>query len=349
MNGKTLLIVLAMLTSFVSIPAIGADKAPITVAVSIRTVSNEYQMQYVAGAQAFIDSLPEGTAELRLLSCEASDDKQINDIDDLIKEKGKNAILFIDPNSARNLIDIAELCETGEIYWSSAWNIPSDINPLQYKYWVTHQACDGVKQGYDIATELFSRFETPGEGNLLVLQGMLSNTANTTRMQGFTQALMESEVVILETQACDWDSDRAKAVMENWLIVYDDIDGVWCANDNMALGAIEALTAAGLNGKVKVVGVNGVSEAVNAIESGDMVCSIGNNGWLQAGYGLAYAHAALTGKFSTEKLERRQRIFYTNGIMINNSNIDAYRREFLDNAPVYDYSNLDFPIAKEMK
>jgi hypothetical protein len=53
-------------------------------------------MQYVAGAQAFIDTLPPGTAELQILACEANDDKQINDIKALLASKGKNVILFVD-------------------------------------------------------------------------------------------------------------------------------------------------------------------------------------------------------------------------------------------------------------
>ncbi len=157
-------------------PAASGDK--LTVAVSIRSMSSEYHMQYVAGAQAFIDSLPEGTAELQVLPCESNDDKQINDIKALIASKGDNMILFVDPNNAPNITSIAELCEEAGVYWVSAWNTPEGINPMSYKYWVAHQACDGVQQGYDLAVNIFDRFEEPGKGKILVLEGMLANTAN---------------------------------------------------------------------------------------------------------------------------------------------------------------------------
>ena len=322
----------------------------LTVAVSIRSMSSEYHMQYVAGAQAFVDSLPAGTAEIQILPCEANDDKQINDIKALAASKGKNAILFVDPNNAPNITAIAEICEEAEIYWTSAWNTPEGINPLLYNYWVMHQSCDGVKQGYDIATELFKTFKTPGKGKILVMQGMLANTANVTRVEGLKQALAENPgIETLDSQAGDWDTKKALSIMETWLSKYNDIDGVWCASDGMALGIIQALKAKGLEKKIKVTGVDGVTDAINAVGEGDLVCTIANNGWMQGGYGVAYAYAARTGKIKPESMDKKHRMFFTNGFLVNADTLKQYRKDFQENVPVYDYNNLDFPIARAME
>ena len=350
MTIRSLSILMAALVFLLSAPGLSAEKEPLTVAMSIRSLTSDYHMQYVAGAQAFIDTLPKGTAEIKILSCEANDNKQITDIIELIKEKGDNIILFIDPNNARNLVDIANICENAGVYWCSAWNIPNSINPLQYKYWVMHQTCDGVKQGYDIAIEVFKNFATPGAGNLLIMQGMLSNTANSTRMDGLNQALMEyPDVMIMDTQACDWNRDKAKAAMTSWLSVHEDFDGVWCASDAMALGVIEVLKEAKLDRKVAVVGVDGFPAAIAAVEDGDLSCTISNNGWMQGGYGVAYAYAAKTGKLDTATMDKKHRMFYTSGFLVNADTVAQYKKEFIENVPVYDYNNLDFPIAKEMR
>ena len=328
-------------------PTASGDK--LTVAVSIRSMSSEYHMQYVAGAQAFIDSLPEGTAELQVLPCESNDDKQINDIKALIASKGDNMILFVDPNNAPNITSIAELCEEAGVYWVSAWNTPEGINPMSYKYWVAHQACDGVQQGYDLAVNIFDRFEEPGKGKILVLEGMLANTANVERMEGLNKALEEyPDIEVLDDQAGDWDTKKALSITETWLAKYDDIDGIWCASDDMALGVVQALKAKGLDKQVLVTGNDGTTDAVNAVESGEINVTIANNGWLQGGYGVAYAYAAKTGKLDPSSMKPEERMFYTNGIVITGDNVADYKKEYVDSTPVYDYEDLSFPVARPM-
>ena len=328
-------------------PTASGDK--LTVAVSIRSMSSEYHMQYVAGAQAFIDSLPEGTAELQVLPCESNDDKQINDIKALIASKGDNMILFVDPNNAPNITSIAELCEEAGVYWVSAWNTPEGINPMSYKYWVAHQACDGVQQGYDLAVNIFDRFEEPGKGKILVLDGMLANTANVERMEGLNKALEEyPDIEVLDDQAGDWDTKKALSITETWLAKYDDIDGIWCASDDMALGVVQALKAKGLDKQVLVTGNDGTTDAVNAVESGEITVTIANNGWLQGGYGVAYAYAAKTGKLDPSSMKPEERMFYTNGIVITGDNVADYKKEYVDSTPVYDYEDLSFPVARPM-
>ncbi len=351
---KKLLLVLVMALFTVSfVVAMGSSEGaegPLTVAVSIRSMSSEYHTQYVEGAQAFIDTLPPGTAELQVLACESNDDKQINDIKALVASKGSNMILFVDPNNAPNIVPIAEICEDAGVYWTSAWNVPEGMSPLDFKYWVAHQSCDGEKQGYDIAVEMFKNFDTPYQGKILAMQGMLANNANTTRMAGLQRALEEYPgVEMVETQAGDWDTKKGLSITESWLSKYSDIDGIWSASDGMSLGIVQALEAKGLDGKVKVTGVDGVSDAINAVGTGEITCTIANNGWMQGGYGVAFAYAAKTGKFDVETEPASRRLFYTNGYLITADTLADYNKEFVENKPVYDYDDLDFVIARPME
>lgn len=324
-------------------------KKVLTVAVCIRSTSSEYHMQYVEGAKQFIKTLPEGTAELQILACEGDDNKQINDIKALVASKGKDVIVFVDPNNSPNITAIADILETAGVYWTSAWNVPEGVSPMQYKYWVMFQSCDGVKQGYDSAIALFANFKTPNQGTILACQGMLANTANAARYAGLQKALAENPgVKMLDTQTANWDTKQALALTESWLSKYPDVDGIWSANDEMAYGIISALKEKNLVGKVKVNGNDGEKAAIEAVRDGSMVDTIANNGWMQGGYGVAYAYAAYTGKLVVANMSQGQRMFYTNGYFIDSKSIDQYTKDFVTNVPVYDFSNLSFPIARAM-
>lgn len=63
-----------------------------------------------------------------------------------------------------------------------------------------------------------------------------------------------------------------------------------------------------------------------------------NNGWLQAGYGAAYAYAAKTGVIKTSEMDNTHRMFLTSGFLVTPDTMDEYRKTFVENAPAYDYN-----------
>ncbi len=320
------------------------------VAACIHSTDNEYWVQEAEGVKNFVKTLPEGTAEVEVLTCDGQDEKQLNGIKAFIASHGKNCVFYVDPSNAPNTAAIAEVCEDAGVYWTSVWHLAEGLNPKDYKYYVAHQSVDGVAQGYDIAKKMFDEFETKGEGKILALQGQLGNDSAVERYEGLQNALKEyPNIELLDTQVANWSSQEALKTVETWLAKYgDDIDGIWCANDGMAIGAIQALKAKGLNGKVKTCGVDGVSAALDAIEAGDMVCTVANNGYLQGGYGAAYVYGAYTGDIKVDELEDKNRAFYTNGYFVDASNLEDFKKEFVGNIPEYDFSDLDFPISRPM-
>ena len=233
---------LALAFALMLIFSVALADEPLTIAVSMRSTASEYHMQYVAGAELFAASLPEGTAVVQALPCEGNDDKQINDINALIAAKGDNMILFVDANNAPNIVPIAEACEEAGVYWSAAWNAPEGVLPTDYDHWVTFQSCDAVEQGYVIAKTLFESFPTPGQGKICVLEGMLANNSNTDRMKGLKKALDEYPgIEVLDDQAGDWETGKALTITENWIAKYgEEMTGIWCASDDMAIGVVIA-------------------------------------------------------------------------------------------------------------
>lgn len=331
------------------VAAAAANGEKVYLGMAIHSTDNEYWLQEAEGGKLFASTLPEGSIEVQVLTCDGEDEKQLSGIKAFIASHGKNSILYVDPSNAPNTAAIAEVCEEAGVYWTSVWHLAEGLDPNDYEYYVMHQSVDGVKQGYDIAVAMFESFETPGKGKFLALQGQLGNNSAVERYEGLQQALKEyPDVEMLDMQVANWSPQEALTITETWLAKYDDIDGVWCANDGMALGALQALKAKSLNGKVKIVGVDGVSDAIAAIEAGDMVATVANNGYLQGGYGAAYAYAAYTGTIVPSELTPEQRLFYTEGYFVDAENLDAFKKDFVDSEPEYDYTDLDFPIGRAM-
>ena len=326
-----------------------ASKDKLYIAACIHSTDNEYWNQEAEGVKMFAKTLPEGTAEVEVLTCDGDDEKQLNGIKAFIASHGKNCIFYVDPSNAPNTAAIAEVCEAAGVYWTSVWHLAEGLNPADYKYYVAHQSVDGVAQGYNIAKAIFDTFETKGKGKILALQGQLGNDSAVERYEGLNKALAEyPDIELLDTQVANWSSQEALKTTETWLAKYgEDIDGIWCANDHMAIGALQALKAKGLNGKVKLCGVDGVSAALDAIEAGDIVCTVANNGYLQGGYGASFAYQAYTGKIKVDELKTRA--FYTDGTFVDATNLKDFKSTFVDSTPTYDFNDLDFVVARPME
>jgi ribose transport system substrate-binding protein len=105
-----------------------------------------------------------------------------------------------------------------------------------------------------------------GTGNVVIIGGSPGSAYATDLTTGFMSQL-SGTVTILDTGDAVWDRSNATTLMENYLTRYDDLDGVWAMDDNMAIGAINAIQTQGREG-IAVVGINAQAEAYDYIRSG---------------------------------------------------------------------------------
>jgi ribose transport system substrate-binding protein len=111
-----------------------------------------------------------------------------------------------------------------------------------------------------------------GKGNVVIIEGVKGSLSNQDRTRGLTDAIKAAPgMKLLATQPGNFQRLNALQVMENMMQSFPQIDGVMAANDAMAIGAIEALEAAGR--KSVVVGINGTKEAVDAVKAGKLLAS----------------------------------------------------------------------------
>lgn len=107
-----------------------------------------------------------------------------------------------------------------------------------------------------------------GEGKVVALRG-IPTVIDDQRMNGFKQAIEGSGLELLGAEHADWNRDKAFEVMQDFLTRFQDIDAVWAADDDMALGALEAIRQADRQGDMFLVGGGGMKQIVKGVAEGD--------------------------------------------------------------------------------
>jgi ribose transport system substrate-binding protein len=132
---------------------------------------------------------------------------------------------------------------------------------------------DNYDGGRTAATFVVS--STGGKANVGVLEGIPGHETGDSRMRGFKDGIAATPgIKIVASQPANWERDQGFNVFQNMLQAHPEIDTVFACNDMMALGAVEAIRAAGKTGKIKVVGFDAVEDARKAINDGTMLASV---------------------------------------------------------------------------
>jgi ribose transport system substrate-binding protein len=135
-----------------------------------------------------------------------------------------------------------------------------------------------------------------GEGNIVVLQGPLGSSPELDRTEGIQSVLADyPNINVLAMDTANWARDEAVNKVKNWISSFgDDIDGIVAENDDMGLGAVQALKEAGVS--VPVVGIDGIEDGLRAVESGDFIGSSLQHGRVELAAGLAVALKVINGE-----------------------------------------------------
>ena len=219
--------------------ALAQDKP--TVVNSIRSLSNPYHATWNKGGAAFAKAIG---ADYVTLVTEGDSEKGTADIRAILAKTGGNCIINVDPNDSADARPIVEACVAAKAFVVTQWNKPADLHPWDHDpYHVAHISFDGVKYGEVTAKALIDAIG--GKGGILALGGILSNTPAIERRAGLEKAVADHpDVKILDFQVADWQSNKAFDTVSAWLTRFGaDVKGIWAANDDMAVGALEALRA----------------------------------------------------------------------------------------------------------
>lgn len=302
----------------------------------VRSLSNSYHANWVAGGELFGESIGE---EVIVLSDEADSQKQLSQIKALAGS-GQIYALNVDPNTSADTEAIVRAVTDAGGYVVTQWNKPDDLNPWDIgDHWVAHISFDGRVSGEEVSNALFEAMG--GEGGIIAIQGILDNVSSKQRYEGLTNALAgASGIELLDTQTANWSRSEALTVTQTLLAKHGSaIKGIWAANDEMALGAIEALKAAGLDGTIPIVGFDAVPQALDEIKGGKSgyIASVSSDAFWQGGAGLSLAYQAATGQIDVGELSNEERAFYGTQILVTSDNVG----DFIE-APSLDALQADF-------
>ena len=301
--------------------------------ILVHSMDNEFWAQEANGGILFANSKDD--VEYQVLATDGDDNKEIQAIRDFIAQYGDHAFFVTDPASKANTANVVEVCEEVGCKVTILWHHADELEPLEWDSFVAHMSPDDIVAGYNTAKTLFDLMG--GKGKVCALYGTQGEDSAANRYAGFQKALEEyPEIEMVDMQVASWSQDQAMTFTQTWLSTYDDIDAIWSANDTMGLGAIEALKLEGKNGKILVCGCDGIAAAYEAIEAGDMACTIANNGYLLMGYGASYAYKAAKGELALDKP-----VIKTQAVLITAENVAEYKAMFIDGMPEYDFDDLD--------
>ncbi len=170
-----------------------------------------------------------------------------------------------------------------------------------------------------------------GKGNYIILSGIAGNYISEERDAGYAAAIKAyADAKLLDKQPSNFNRKDGMSVMENMLQKYGtgQIQGVFTVNDEAALGAIQAIQAAGRN-EILVVGIDGNEDAAKAIKAGTMFATAADDPWMK-GYVAVYN---LVYKLQNDpKFQEKPEVKV---IYVDKSNVDEYSKKFAEYAAYY--------------
>lgn len=242
-------------------------------------------------------------------------------------------IFFVTAPDPANIPTMASIAEERGVCLANTWEQPAWTSPLEMgDAYGTYLTPFSVDDAYVVATALFE--EMGGEGNLVHLTGQPGGTADFQRTAAVDMALEEYPgITLIAREAGKWNRDDARQAMAGIITQYgDDIDGVFGQNDDVGIGAVNAMKEAGIEG-VPVTGMDGNAGTLELIESGDMFATYSSLPWWQAGFSLVRAIDQCAG-FEENPMNRQ---LWTRGLLVNNENLEDYRTTYLGDTDPYNW------------
>jgi len=140
----------------------------------------------------------------------------------------------------------------------------------------------------------------PEGGDVVIIRGAMGDLTHDERVNGFVDAVKGSNINVVRIQAADSERGKGMDVMQNMLMALPNIKGVYCSNDEMALGALRAVEMAGAEGII-IMGFDGSPDALKSVRDGGLTGTVKQDSYGIGYYGIEYAVKLLNG----EQIDKR--------------------------------------------
>jgi ribose transport system substrate-binding protein len=257
-----------------------SENGKIKVGLSVSTLSNPF---FVSLRDVIVEEAEAKGMEIIVVNSQDDPATEISNIEDLIQQ-GVD-VLIINPTDSSAVSSAVQSANSANI---PVITIDRSAEQGEVETLITS---DNVAGG-EMAAEFI--YDQLGEGaKVAELEGVSGASATRERGEGFHR-IADEKLDVVASQPADFDRIKGLTVMENTLQGNSDIEAVFAHNDEMALGAVEAIQAAGKD--IIVVGFDGIEDAIDAVEAGDLTATIAQRPDLMGKEAIKAAEKILNGE-----------------------------------------------------
>jgi len=261
---KTLLASAVIAGSFGGVAIAQDDK--VTIGVSVPAADHGWTGGVNYFAQQAIERLGTTYPNVEFVFASAPDaPKQIGDIEDMVATRGIDALVILpgDPDAMTSAIK--QVKDAGKFV--TVVDRQLSIDGVEDLY------VAGDNPGLGANAAAYIKEALPEGGNIVILRG-LPIPIDQQRFDGFMAGIEGSNITVLDDEFANWNRDDGFKVMQDFLTRFPDIKAVWTQDDDISLGAIEAIKQAGREDEMFIVGGAGMQQILQAVANGDALTPV---------------------------------------------------------------------------
>jgi ribose transport system substrate-binding protein len=268
-----------------------SDDRP-TVALIMKSLANEFFVTMADGARQH-HSESDGAYDLIVNGIKNEVDlaQQVALIDQMIAS-GVDAIVVAPADSKAIVPALARAAAAGIVLVNIDNQLDSDIL-AEYDLRVPFVGPDNFAGAEEVGNYLAATMEA--DQSVAILEGVPTTYNSQRRTAGFLKAMNDAGINVVAQQSAQWDQTLAVTVTSGILVQHPELDAILAANDNMALGAVAAITQSGRGDAIKVVGFDNISAVQDLVREGRILATADQHADLLAVYGVEFALEALSG------------------------------------------------------
>ena len=282
-----------------------AEDSSVKIGVLMKTMSDAYSNKLGTAIQDYVEkNYP--NAELYLMDGQADIAKQISQAEDIIAKQVD--VIILNPQDADGSAQVLTLAADADI---PVVEVNTETTSTDYVSYVgSNDSEAGEMMGNYVMEQL-------GDGGqYAILEGEMGQSAQLLRYQGLEETILKDDKYeCVGTLSASWQRDKAMSTTEDWIGKYPDLKAVICENDDMSMGALQAAEAEDKD--LVIIGVDGISDALQAVKDGRLSASV-----LQDADGQASAVIDVAVKVGVgEEVESRYNVPFQ---LITADNVDDY-------------------------
>ena len=253
--------VVAAIAATLGSAAIAQDDEVKVIGVSIPAATHGWAGGMNFHAQQTVERLEEVYPQLDFVLATASDAAtQVNDIEDMVAVRGIDALVVLPFESDPLTPPVQAVAESGA--WVTVVDRGLSVPGIQDLY------VAGDNPGFGRVSGEYMVSKMPEGGDIVVFRG-IPTTIDNERVDGFTTAIKDSGINVIDMEHGNWNRDDSFNVMQDFLSKHPKIDAVWASDDDMAIGVLAAIEAAGRDDVQFVLGGAGMKEMIQRTADGD--------------------------------------------------------------------------------